>query len=243
MGLSEANGCADSDDHLGIPRDSNGLPIYFILPPGVLASYERRLSYCERGLAATGDPAFVAEALIWTFLHRQPMRRWLAETAVTLVLDRRTKMQAKRTLERRVQWMRFDTVRTAKKDGLRWLKEGIEQTGKLIAKLRSELRSKPANAKRIEVMKQALKDAERQAEKIRKRGWVTWEEAHQLAAEALRGTGAKAVAGTMGEDYKRVKHELDAGRGAQYFLPKVPRKSLAEALATPPPEDTAQIPG
>jgi hypothetical protein len=232
MGLSEANG-ADCDDHSEIPRDSNGLPIYFILPPGVLASYKRRLSYCERGWAATGDPAFVAEALIWTFLHRQPMTLWLAEAAVTLVLARRTKMQANRTLARRVQWMRFDAVRIAKEDGLRWLETRIEDATKLIA----DLRKKGADAERIEDVKQTLKDAERRAEKIRKRGWVTWEEAHQLAVEALRGTRAKAKAGTMDADYKHVKHELVAGRGALYFLPKVPRKSLAEVLDAPIPPD------
>src|SRR5262249_12840083 len=153
--------------------------------------------------------------------------------AVTLVLARRTKTQANRALARHVQWMRFDAVRTAKEDGLRWLEARIEHATKLIADFRGghgraeriEATKQTRSAEDIEAVKQTLKDDERRAGKSRKRGEVTWEEAQQLAVEVLRDTGAKAdEAGTMWKDYKRVRQDLNARRGALYFLPKVPRK-------------------
>src|SRR6516165_6647035 len=197
---------APDDPHYNIPRDAKGDPIFFILEPDIRRSYEHRHLACERGWSVTDDPAFIAEALIWSHLHRQPNPLWLTEAAVTVVLDRRTKTQANRVRERRVQWVRFTTVRDAKEQGLRWL-----QT-------------------RIEAVQHFVEDAELRAEKIRKRGWVTWEEARELAAEGLCRTEMKGEPDTMRKDYERVKRDLEAGRGGLYFLPKLPRKSLTEVL-------------
>ena len=36
------------DDRLGIPRDSNGDPIFLVLPPAIQARYDRRMKRCER---------------------------------------------------------------------------------------------------------------------------------------------------------------------------------------------------
>ena len=214
------------DPHYNIPRDAKGDPIFFILPPDIQQSYKRRLRACELGWAATGDPAFIVEALIWAHLHRQPNPLWLAEAAVALVRDRRTKTQANRVLERRVQWVRFTTVRDAKEQGLRWLQTRIESAPKAIA----DLSKKAGNEERIEAWKDFAEDAKLRAEKIRQRGWVTWEEARVLAAEGLCRTEMKGEPDTMHKDYDRVKRDLKAGRGGLYFLPKLPRKSLTEVL-------------
>src|SRR6516162_10145431 len=111
---------APDDPHYNIPRDAKGDPIFFIL-----------------------------EALIWSHLHRQPNPLWLTEAAVTVVLDRRTKTQANRVRERRVQWVRFTTVRDAKEQGLRWLQTRIEVAAKSIA----DLSKKAGNEERIEAWK------------------------------------------------------------------------------------------
>jgi hypothetical protein len=225
-GVTTESGSTPGDPHNNIPRDSDGQPIFFILPPGVRTTYERRLLHCERGWSATNDPAFIAEALIWTYLHRQPNPRWLMKATVTLALGHRTKTHGNRALEQHIHWLRFETVRAAKGHGLRWLQAGVDNGTKLIA----ELKRGNVDAQRIETVKDWVKDAERRAQKILERGRVTWDEAYELAAEGLRGSEAKADPGTMGKSYKRVKRDLKAGRGALYFLPKVPRKSLAEVL-------------
>ena len=217
---------APDDPHYNIPRDANGDPIFFILEPDIRRSYEHRHLACERGWSVTDDPAFIAEALIWSHLHRQPNPLWLTEAAVTVVLDRRTKTQANRVRERRVQWVRFTTVRDAKEQGLRWLQTRIEVAAKSI----TVLREKGVRGKRIEAVQHFVEDAELRAEKIRKRGWVTWKEARELAAEGLCRTEMKGEPDTMRKDYERVKRDLEAGRGGLYFLPKLPRKSLTEVL-------------
>jgi hypothetical protein len=216
------------DDHAGIPRDAKGDPIFLILPPGVQSSYDRRLFACERGWFTTKDPAFVAEALIWAGLHRQPNPPWLTDAAVSLVLGRRTKTHANRAHDDLIHWMRFDTLRTAKEQGLRWLQHRIEDTTKRIAKAR-EMKAPPAEY--IDALKRLLKDTERRAERIFQRGWVTWPDAKQLAVEALQGTGAKTdEPETVRKSYDRVKRDIEAERGALYFLPKLPKKTLSELL-------------
>src|SRR5262249_1158628 len=203
-----------------------GDPVFFILPPDIRKDYERRLFACERGWAATGDPAFIVEALHWTQLFRQPNPLWLTEAAVSLGLDLRTKREAPPVFARRVQWVRFATVRSAKEQGVRWLQARVERAPKAI----TDLSKKAGNEKRIEAAKCFAEDAKSRAEKIRQRGWVTWPEAHELAAENLCRTEAKAEPDTMRKDYERVKRDLEAGRGGLYFLPKLPRKSLTEVL-------------
>src|SRR6516225_3239124 len=81
----------DDDDHRGIPRDTNGDPIFLILPPGVKASYDELMAGCEAGWRATGNPAFIKEAMILVHLHRQPPPLWLSEAVCTLADNRRAK--------------------------------------------------------------------------------------------------------------------------------------------------------
>jgi hypothetical protein len=145
---------------------------------------------------------------------------------VALVRDRRTKTQTNRVLERRVQWVRFTTVRDAKEQGLHWLQTRIEGALQVI----TDLSKTAGNEERIKAWKDFAEDAKLRAEKIYQRGWVTWEEARVLAAEGLCRTKMKGEPDTMRKDYDRVKQNLRAGRGGLYFLPNLPRKSLAEVL-------------
>jgi hypothetical protein len=209
-------------DHQGIPRDANDDPIFLILPPGVQESYDRKLSRCRAGWQATGDPAFVIEAQIQTHLHRQPPLLWLTEAVVALATKRRTKGYAKRAFEAHIRWMRFDTLRTAKKHGLRWLQDQIKSATEVAAGTNAE-----AERERAEDVK---RNAKRRAEKIEKRGRVTWEEAGELASEALAGLPAAGKSDVIRKDYDQVKRECAAGQGAQYLTPLIPRKKLADAI-------------
>jgi len=111
----------EADDHLGIPRDSSGLPIFFILPPGVQASYDQKMKQCERGRQATRDPLAFAEALTRACLHRQPPPEWVHEAGWVLATKRRGKEHAKRAREAAVRLQRYLAVRDAhKRDGLSW---------------------------------------------------------------------------------------------------------------------------
>src|SRR5262249_635115 len=111
----------ETDDHHGIPRDSSGLPIFFILPPGVQASYDQKMKQCERGWQATRDPLAVAEAVTWACLHRQPPPAWVHEANWVVATKRRGQAHAKRAHEAAVRLMRYQAVRDAHyKDGLFW---------------------------------------------------------------------------------------------------------------------------
>jgi hypothetical protein len=106
--------------HAHIPRDADGDPIFWILPPGVQASYDRKLAGCEAGWAATGDPLFVAEASTLARLHRQPAPAWLDDAVYRLAGNRRTKGHAKRAAEAAAHLMRYFAVRSARRAGLSW---------------------------------------------------------------------------------------------------------------------------
>ncbi|OLB69080.1 MAG: hypothetical protein AUI16_29725 [Alphaproteobacteria bacterium 13_2_20CM_2_64_7] len=231
------------DPHRDIPKDANGDPIFFVMPDGVRASYERKLRQCEIGWLATDDPAFVTEAEILRHLHRQVSPLWLTEANIALNAKRRTKGHAKRAIEAHIRWKRYDAVRTAKEHGLRWLqdraKRAIEHAAKAkkyAAELSGVRKAEHAAAKRkaedaAEAATERARDAERRAEKIEKRGWVTWPEAYVLAAEVLAGTRAAGEPDTtIRKDYEQVKKDFKEGRGAMYLLPKLPRKTLTEAL-------------
>jgi hypothetical protein len=203
----------DEAAHAGVPRDADGVPIFLILPPGVRESYERKMAHCEAGWRATGDPAFFAEASILMYLHRQPQPLWFAEAACTLAWKRRAegKRFAKRVLDAHVHFLRYEMLRDAKEDGLRWLQDWIKDA------------TEKGDAARAEVLK-------RDAEKIAGRGRVTWPEAEALAAAALSGTLAAAEGDTIRKDHDRVKADIKAGRGARYFPPKLPYMTLTQAL-------------
>jgi hypothetical protein len=119
-GAAEAFDPTDpTDPHHGIPLAGDGNPIFFILPPGVQASYDRRMLRCKRGWKATGDPAFVIEALIHTYHFRQPPPLWVTEAACSLGVKRRTKTYITRAFNAAIRWMRYEVVRNAKREVVR----------------------------------------------------------------------------------------------------------------------------
>ena len=113
------------DDHPGIPRDADGVPIFFILPPAKRASYDKKLARCEVRWRATGDPAFAIEAYVLTYLHRQPPALWVTEAVCNLGTKSRTKGYVTRAFNAGIRRMRYEAVRDAhgggpKRGGLTW---------------------------------------------------------------------------------------------------------------------------
>jgi hypothetical protein len=82
-----AVGC---DCHEGIPRDGDGIPTYFILPPVDRAYYEERLASFERAWNATKDPAYYRQANTWVGCFRQPHPPWLIQAGDVLAAKKRT---------------------------------------------------------------------------------------------------------------------------------------------------------
>jgi hypothetical protein len=117
--MDEING------HSDIPCDADGVPIFFVLPPELRASYDKKLARCEAGWRATGDPAFAIEAYVLTHLHRQPPLLWVTEAACSSAARRRTKGHVTRALNAAIRRMRYEAVRDAhgggpKRGGLTW---------------------------------------------------------------------------------------------------------------------------
>jgi len=109
------------DDRLGIPRDSNGDPIFLVLPPAIQARYDRRMKRCERAWQATRNPLAFAEATTWAYFYRQPHPAWLHEASWVLAIKRQGKTHATRALNAAVFLQRYQAVRDAHyKDGLSW---------------------------------------------------------------------------------------------------------------------------
>jgi hypothetical protein len=115
QGPTETPGC---DCHENIPKDENGVPIFFILPPDIRAKYERRLSGFERAWNATKDPAYFRQALAWNHLHRQPTSRWLYEAGDAIAAERRTRQHDERYLDRQRHFLRYEIVRAFREAGL-----------------------------------------------------------------------------------------------------------------------------
>jgi hypothetical protein len=105
------------DPHYHIPRDANGLPIFFILEPGVRRRYDQRLARCEQGWRATGNPGFVKEAQIWVHLHRQPPPLWLSEAVIALAERRQGKGHTKRATRAAIRLMRYQAMLSAPPPG------------------------------------------------------------------------------------------------------------------------------
>jgi hypothetical protein len=119
------------DDHRGIPRDAEGVPIYFILPPDIRPGYERKLAACRAGWEATRDPAAPMEALVWALCYRQPPQLWFVEAACAVMLRRRTKGYVTRCINATIKWMRYVAVRDALSRGLTWLAAYDDASDKL----------------------------------------------------------------------------------------------------------------
>ena len=105
----------DPTDTTKIPLAADGNPIFFILPPGVQASYDQRMLTCRQGWETTSDPAFAIEAYIYTHLFRQPPPLWVTEAVCSLAVRRRTKAYITRAFNAAIRWMRFEAVRDAKR--------------------------------------------------------------------------------------------------------------------------------
>jgi hypothetical protein len=104
----ESPGC---DCHENIPKDENGVPIFFILPPAERAYYEERLAGFEKAWHATRDPAFYRQANAWNYLHRQPPPRWLYDAGDEIAAERRTKQHDERYLDAMRHLNRYEMVR------------------------------------------------------------------------------------------------------------------------------------
>src|SRR5262249_28931580 len=102
------------DDHLGIPGDANGDPIFLILPVVMRKRYETKLAQCEAAWRE-GEPLAVAEAVVIAKIYRQPIPAWLADAVVELAVRYRTPAQAKRHREAQKDYERYSLVRDLKK--------------------------------------------------------------------------------------------------------------------------------
>jgi hypothetical protein len=111
---TEIAGC---DCHEGIPRDSAGVPTYFILPPADRAKYGERMSDLKQAWDATRDPAYFREAFTWSFLYRQPTPRWLYEAGDAIAAGRRTKQHDEQYLDGQRHLVRYETVRAFREAG------------------------------------------------------------------------------------------------------------------------------
>jgi hypothetical protein len=105
------------DCHEGIPRDSEGVPTYFILPPADRAYYEERLAGFEKAWKATKDPAWFAHASKWADIFRQPHPPWLSEAGQTVAAGTRTKQHDERYLDGQRHLIRYQTVRAFREAG------------------------------------------------------------------------------------------------------------------------------
>jgi hypothetical protein len=215
-----------ADPHHLVPLDAAGNPVFLFLPPGVLKGYHDKLSRCEHGWKVTRDPVFLAEALIHVHLYRQPPPLWLSEAAVALVLNKRTAADVKRAMEAGVHRLRFETLRAAKEDGIRWMRNLAEHAGKVEAAKRA---SKDYAAAALAAENAAYWRAmEREAVKL---GRVTWPMAGELAVRSLAAAGDRPLEPeTVRKSYDQVKADLKAGRGGLYLMRHMPRRNLREVI-------------
>jgi hypothetical protein len=118
-------GVLDHDAHVNdlhhqwIPRDANGDPIFFVLPPKLQEQFDERLALCEAAWRE-GEPLAIAEAQTWTFIYRQPVKAWLEQAVVELAMSRRTKTQAARIKAAGKRLIRYQRVRDLHEAGMTW---------------------------------------------------------------------------------------------------------------------------
>jgi hypothetical protein len=82
----------DRDPHRDIPKDAEGNPIFFILPDGIKASYERKLRSAKETWLATGDTGALRKAAYDIKHHRQTMVEadWFFDAIVTILANMRS---------------------------------------------------------------------------------------------------------------------------------------------------------
>jgi hypothetical protein len=122
------------DDHRDIPRDAQGNPIFLILPPAMRERYGSQMAQCEAAWRG-GEPLAVAEAVVRSQLHPQPIPVWVADAVVELAVKRRTKKQAKRHLEAQKDLARFELVRDLKAANRTWPEAYAEASSMLAGTL------------------------------------------------------------------------------------------------------------
>jgi hypothetical protein len=115
---------APDDPHYNIPRDADGLPIFFILEPDVQRDYDRKMMECERGWSATRDPGFVKQAQIWLHIFRQPSPLWLSEAIIAVCERRQNKGHVAHAIRAAIRLMRYRAVCDAPKPGTYDIKTG-----------------------------------------------------------------------------------------------------------------------
>jgi hypothetical protein len=119
--LSTAPAAADDGiwaNHDNIPKDANGVPIFFILPDGVRATYERKLRSAKQVWLATRDPGALRQAAVWIKSHRQPEPEWFFDAIVTLLGGMRSDKDVQRAENNAVHSQRYQIVRDERADAL-----------------------------------------------------------------------------------------------------------------------------
>jgi hypothetical protein len=154
MNATRATKIGARDPHRNIPKDADGVPVFFLLPAGMRASYERKLTACEAAWRETKDPFAFAEALSLAFFHRQPVPPWLHEAAWAVAAGRRGKAHVRRAREAATHLMRYMIVRDARAAGMSWDKAyeravvgtavEPEAAKKSYAQVKNDLRAKRA---------------------------------------------------------------------------------------------------
>jgi hypothetical protein len=235
-------------DHHGIPRDADGAPIFLILPPGVLRSYQRKMRPCERGWRERQDPAAVAQAIVHVFLFRQVLPAWLADAVQVLAYSKRTDHDTQRARNAAVRLARFQAVRDfmykivdgraakrtaadVKRDRDAALCRAIDALmhkvvdGRRIELTDAEVKRDPDRAKKLARLKRQRRDlAATDCER------PTWVRAYEHAARVLANTPASGEPLTMKAAYEDVARDLKDGRRGEYFMARPnPNKSVARS--------------
>jgi hypothetical protein len=110
---AERNGGDTWVEHDHIPKNAEGTPVFFILPDGIKARYERWLGSSKRTWLATGDPGALRKAVFDVKLHRQTMPDWLFDAIVTILTDMRSADDVKRAQSAFLHSQRYQAVRDA----------------------------------------------------------------------------------------------------------------------------------
>jgi hypothetical protein len=106
--------------HQHIPRNADGIPVYFILPAENQAEHDEQMARCEAGWRETGDPAFIGEAIGFAQAYRQPLPHWLGDAVLALTIDRRNKGHVAQEHSAAARWRRYRAVCDARQRDLSW---------------------------------------------------------------------------------------------------------------------------
>jgi hypothetical protein len=247
--VADVVGTVDEDLHKHIPRRADGSPVFLILPPGVLQSYERRIRACERAWRDRCDPAAIAQAAIWASNYRQPHPKWL--TDAIQVLAKRTDYDVKRERDAAKRLARHQAVhdfmykivdgrrvrRTAgdvKRDRDAAIRRAIDDLthkivdGRRVERTADDIKRDPDVARKLTQLKSRQRALA--AEECKK---PSWPQAYEHASELLAGKPEAGEPRTMEAAYKSVLRDLKEGRGGEYFIALPVRRKSIERLGEP----------